>query len=43
MTDLLAGKNFLVTGAANSRSIAWSVALAISAVGRTGRRASGRW
>ena len=29
MTGLLEGKNFLVTGAANSRSIAWSVALAI--------------
>ena len=29
MTGLLEGKNVLVTGAANSRSIAWSVALAI--------------
>ena len=29
MTGLLEGKNILVTGAANSRSIAWSVALAI--------------
>ena len=29
MTDLLAGKNFLVTGAANSRSIAWAVAKAV--------------
>ena len=29
MTGLLDGKNFLVTGAANSRSIAWAVALAI--------------
>ncbi len=29
MTDLLAGKNFLVTGAANSRSIAWTVAKAV--------------
>ena len=29
MTGLLEGKNILVTGAANSRSIAWSVALAV--------------
>ena len=29
MTGLLEGKNVLVTGAANSRSIAWSVALAV--------------
>jgi enoyl-[acyl-carrier protein] reductase I len=29
VTGLLEGKNFLVTGAANSRSIAWSVALAV--------------
>lgn len=29
MTGLLAGANYLVSGAANSRSIAWSVALAI--------------
>ena len=29
MTGLLDGKNFLVTGAANSRSIAWAVALAV--------------
>ena len=29
MNGLLEGKNFLVTGAANSRSIAWAVALAI--------------
>jgi enoyl-[acyl-carrier protein] reductase I len=29
MTGLLDGKNFLVTGAANPRSIAWAVALAI--------------
>jgi len=29
MTGLLDGKSFLVTGAANSRSIAWAVALAI--------------
>ena len=29
MTGLLEGKNVLVTGAANPRSIAWSVALAI--------------
>jgi enoyl-[acyl-carrier protein] reductase I len=29
VTGLLEGKNFLVTGAANSRSIAWAVALAI--------------
>ena len=29
MSGLLEGKNFLVTGAANSRSIAWAVALAI--------------
>ena len=33
MTGLLEGKNFLVTGAANSRSIAWSVALAIKREG----------
>ena len=30
VTGLLEGKNVLVTGAANSRSIAWSVALAIT-------------
>ncbi|MCX6373169.1 MAG: SDR family oxidoreductase, partial [Actinobacteria bacterium] len=35
MTGLLEGKNFLVTGAANSRSIAWSVALAIRKHGGT--------
>ncbi|MGE5228779.1 MAG: SDR family oxidoreductase, partial [Deltaproteobacteria bacterium] len=29
MTDLLDGKSFLVTGAANSRSIAWAVAKAV--------------
>ncbi len=29
MTGLLDGKNFLVTGAANPRSIAWAVALAV--------------
>ena len=29
MSDLLEGKNFLVTGAANSRSIAWAVAKAV--------------
>jgi enoyl-[acyl-carrier protein] reductase I len=33
VTGLLEGKNFLVTGAANSRSIAWSVALAIKREG----------
>ena len=35
MTGLLEGKNILVTGAANSRSIAWSVALAIKKHGGT--------
>jgi enoyl-[acyl-carrier protein] reductase I len=35
MTGLLDGKNFLVTGAANSRSIAWAVALAIKRHGGT--------
>jgi len=35
VTGLLDGKNFLVTGAANSRSIAWSVALAIKKHGGT--------
>jgi len=33
VTGLLEGKDFLVTGAANSRSIAWSVALAIKREG----------
>jgi enoyl-[acyl-carrier protein] reductase I len=33
VTGLLEGKNFLVTGAANSRSIAWSVALAVKREG----------
>jgi enoyl-[acyl-carrier protein] reductase I len=33
VTGLLEGKNVLVTGAANSRSIAWSVALAIKTHG----------
>ena len=35
MTGLLEGKGVLVTGAANSRSIAWSVALAIKKHGGT--------
>jgi enoyl-[acyl-carrier protein] reductase I len=35
VTGLLEGKNILVTGAANSRSIAWSVALAIKKHGGT--------
>lgn len=35
MTGFLAGSNYLVTGAANSRSIAWSVALAIKRHGGT--------
>jgi len=35
VTGLLEGKNFLVTGAANPRSIAWSVALALKKHGGT--------
>lgn len=35
VADLLAGRNYLVMGAANSRSIAWAVALAIKRHGGT--------